>query len=168
MKYIKKIILPILIVCLYACNNTPELKENEIYDIINEIVFEDTIIINKVCWEFAEMDLSPEILSHFSKDDLNFYKNYKGKFKNLKIKPNKIKYFHRGYKPSDFAKVDSICSEGSLKHISFPFISIDRKKILLEIYNNCNCMLGSSGAKYLYQKINGHWKLIKTFDGWIS
>ncbi len=168
MKFTLFLIITASICLLLACNQKTEIKEAEIYSLINEVIFDDSIVVNNVCWNFNKLNLDKDILKEFSKEDIEFNEKIELKFKNLKVKPNKIIYFHYNYKAGDYAKIDSTCSKNSVVHLSVPFISVDRKKILIEIQYDCNCLLGGSGGKHLYKKINGHWKLNKSFDEWIS
>ncbi len=168
MKFTSYFIISTVFYLVYSCNLKTEINEQEIYSIINEIVFDDTIVIDNICCKFDELKLESEELKEFSQDDIQFNEQIKLKFKNLKVKPNKIKYFHLNYKPTDYAKIDSTCSKDYVVRLSLPYISIDRKKILIEIHDDCNCMLGGSGGKYLYEKVNNQWKLKKSFNEWIS
>lgn len=153
---------------MYSCKSKTEINEQEIYSLINEIIFDDTIVIHNVCSKLEELKLDSEQLKEFTKDDFHFNEKIKLKFKNLKIKPNSIKYFHLNYKPTDFATIDSTCNKKYVVHLSLPYISVDRKKILIKIDNDCNCFLGGNGGVYLYEKVKGNWLLKKSFDNWIS
>lgn len=153
---------------LYSCKPTPEIKEKEIYSLINELVIDDTLFFDNVCCEFSELSLDEDELKEFTSEDIEFNENLQSKFKHLKVKPNSIIHFHRVNNPPTFASVDKTCDKNSVVHLSLPFISIDRKKLLIKIDNDCNCMLGGSGGKYLFEKVNGKWKLKKSFDVWIS
>jgi hypothetical protein len=162
------LIISTLICLISSCNQKAEINEAEIYSLINEVIFDDSIVVNNVCWNFNKLSLDKDMLKEFSNEDIEFNEKIKLKFRNLKVKPNKIIHFHYNYKLGDYAKIDSTCNENSVVHLSVPFVSVNRKKILIDIQYDCNCMLGGSGGKYLYEKIKGHWKLNKSFDEWIS
>lgn len=168
MKFTTYIIISTSIFLSFSCNPKTDIKEAEIYSLINEVIFDDSIVVQNVCWNFNKQSLDKDMLKEFSEEDIEFNEKIKLKFKNLKVKPNKIIHFHYNYKPGEYAKIDSTCNKNFVVHLSVPFVSVDRKKILIDIQYDCNCMLGGSGGKYLYEKIKGHWKLNKSFDEWIS
>lgn len=148
--------------------SAPDLTEDEVYTILNEIIADDSLSIYKVCWKFQELKLTEEYKKEFTQDDISFIGRQTELFKNLIVKPNKLKWYKRRGKTFDFATVDTVCDKGILYHISFPLISADRQKVIIEFQEDCNCMLGGQGGQDLYEKKNGHWVRIKGFDHWIS
>lgn len=158
----------LIIVGFVSCNRTPDLTEVEVYKIVNEIIKDDTLPIYRVCWKFDDIELSNEYLEEFKKDDIEFIKRQRNIFRNPTITKNSLKWFDRRAKTFDYIMVDSICNSGIINHISFPLISADRQKVIIEFRENCNCMLGGRGGKDLYEKKNGHWKRTKSFNQWIS
>ncbi|TPG31350.1 hypothetical protein EAH81_26860 [Flavobacterium pectinovorum] len=156
------------IIFLSSCKSTPDLTENEVYTIINEIIVDDSLPIYQACWKFKNIQLTEKYKKEFTEEDLNFIEDQNEIFKNLKIKPNQLKWYKRRQKEFEFTTVDTICDQGILYHISFPIISADRKKVLIEFQEDCNCLLGGQGGKDLYEKKNGHWIRTKSFDQWIS
>jgi hypothetical protein len=163
------ILISILTTLLFgACQSTPNLTEYEVYNIINEIIADDSLFINKVCWEFRDVQLTEEYKQEFTQDDISFIDRQRELFKNLKVKPNRLKWYIRSTKSFQFTTVYTECNKGSLYHISFPLISVDRQKVLIEFQDDCNCMLGGQGGKDLYEKKNGKWVRTKGFDHWIS
>ncbi|UUF13909.1 MULTISPECIES: hypothetical protein [Flavobacterium] len=158
----------LLIVLASSCKSTPDLTEDEVYGIINEIVVDDSLFLDHVCWEFRTIPVKEEYKKEFSEKDIDFINEQNENFKGLKIKPNKIKWFRKSKKVFQYAIVDTLCDQGFLYHISFPIISADRKKVIIEFQEDCNCLLGGQGGKYLYEKKNGHWIQKKGYDQWIS
>lgn len=153
---------------LSSCNWTPNLTKDEVYTIVNEIIADDSLYIDRACWKFGNIKLTPEIKKEFNEQDLKFIERQKDLFKNSKINPNKLKWFHKRNNSLAYTTIDTICNEGILYHISFPLISVNRQKVIIEFREDCNCMLGGQGGKDLYEKKNGHWVRTKGFDHWIS
>jgi hypothetical protein len=151
-----------------SCNSTPDLTEDEVYTILNEIVADDSLFIHVACWKFQTLELTDEMKTEFTQDDISFIKRQNKLFKNTTIKQNKLKWYKRSTKEFAFTSIDTICDEGILYHISFPLVSKDRQKVIVEFQEDCNCMLGGQGGKDLYEKKNGHWVRTKGFDHWIS
>lgn len=151
-----------------SCKSTPDLTENEVYTIINEIIVDDSLPIYQACWKFKNIKLTENYKKEFTEEDLGFISEQNEIFKDLKIKPNKLKWYKKRQKAYEFTSIDTICDQGILYHISFPLISADRKKVIIEFQEDCNCLLGGQGGKDLYEKKNGHWIRIKSFDHWIS
>ena len=151
-----------------SCKSTPDLTEEEVYTIINEIIADDNLSIGRVCWKLKDIELTPEYKKEFTEQDLNFIGRQKDHFKKSTIKPNKLKWFRRRNKAFVNTTIETVCDQGILYHISFPLISADRQKVIIEIQEDCNCMLGGQGGKDLYEKKKGHWVRTKGFDHWIS
>lgn len=151
-----------------ACQPNPDLTETEVYSILNEIIVADSLRIHRLCWKFENLPLSGEHAKVFDEHDKKFIKRQKILHKGFIIQPNKLKGYSSGRKTFHLVEVDSTCNKGIIDHLSFPLISIDRQKLVIEITEDCNCLLGGKGGKMLYEKINGKWKLSKTFDWWIS
>ena len=153
---------------LTACKPTPDLTEKEVYSILNEIIADDSLAIYQVCWKFQTLQMPPEASREFTIQDRLFSSRQSERFKNLKIKPATLKWFRKRSRHYDFTVVDTVCKQGILYHLSFPVVSADRKKALLELTEDCNCGLGGQGTKNLYEKKQGRWVLTKRFDQWIS
>jgi hypothetical protein len=151
-----------------SCNKTPDLTEDEVYTIINEIIADDSLHINKVCSKFQEVVLTTEMKKEFTKEDLEFISRQKALFKDQVIKSGKLKWLHNPNKTFVSTLVDTACNNGILYHVSFPIISTDRQKVLIEFQQDCNCMLGGQGGQNLYEKKNGHWIRTNMFNHWIS
>ncbi|WP_421794448.1 hypothetical protein [Haliscomenobacter sp.] len=153
---------------LCACQSDPDLTETEVYSILNEIIVADSLRIHRLCWKFKNLPLYGEHVKVFTEQDKKFIKRQKLLHKGFIIQPNKLKGYSSSRKSFHLVEVDSACDKGIINHLSFPLISIDRQKLVIEITEDCNCLLGGKGGKILYEKINGQWKLSKTFDWWIS
>jgi hypothetical protein len=157
-----------LVILLGSCKSTPDLSEDEVYGIINEIMVDDNLYLNQVCWKFRTIPFKAEYKNEFTEEDIDFIKDQNELFKDLKIKPKKIKWFVKSKKEFVYPTVDTLCDQGLLYHISFPIVSADRKKVIIEFQEDCNCLLGGQGGKYLYEKKNGHWIRKRGYDTWIS
>jgi len=153
---------------LTACRTSPDLTEDELYGIINEIIADDSLFVDRVCWKFQDIEITPELADEFTAKDLRFIRRQQDLYSNSIIKRKKLKYVRRrGEKPVNTV-IDTVCNQGILYHVSFPLISADRQKVIIEFQEDCNCSLGGQGGKDLYEKKNGHWVRTKGFDHWIS
>jgi hypothetical protein len=161
-------IIILFLLCACKSNEVRNLTEAEVYSIVNDIVRSDSLIITTVCWKFQTIELSDEMKKEFSEDDLNFIARQKKLFKNPTIRPEKLKWYHWKKKKFVNMRLDTTCNEGFVHHFSFPIVSADRKKVIIEIQSDGNCMLGGSGGKDLYEKKNGRWVKTGGFDHWIS
>lgn len=162
------LISTLTVMFLSSCKSTPDLTEDEVYKIVNEIIADDSMYLTTICWKFQDVQLTDEYKKEFTKQDVEFIGRQKGLFKNPIIKPNKLKWFHRRKKAFVNATIDTICDQGILYHLSFPLVSVDRQKVIIYIEEDCNCMLGGQGGADLYEKKNGHWIRTKSFGHWIS
>ena len=151
-----------------AVKQTPDLTEEEVYSIINEIVKSDSLILKEVCWKFQTIELTDEMKKEFTKEDLRFIYRQKKLFKNPAIKSGKLKWYHWKKKKFLTTELDTFCKQGIVYHLSFPIISADRKKVIFQIQSDCNCDVGGSGGKDLYEKKNGHWVRTDGFDYWVG
>jgi hypothetical protein len=149
-----------------SCNQTPDLTKDEVYKILNEIIADDSLRLYTVCWQVDKISVSNEC--GFSNKDKIFIEQQSEIFKDFKFEPNRLKFYSRKKKSIDFVYVDTSCKIGILTRLSFPLISADRQRVLIENTEDCHCMLGGQGGKDLYVKHNGHWKREKSFDRWIS
>jgi hypothetical protein len=154
-----------------SCERKADLTETEVYTILNQIIQDDSLRLGPLCSKFQILEAKGENSIGFSGDEMSFVNRQNVLFSGLTIKPNILKKrnwknFKTGQSP--YIVIDSLCSKGIVTILSFPFISPNRQKVLIEITQECNCMLGGQGGKYLYVKIKGHWKRKKSFDTWIS
>jgi hypothetical protein len=158
------------VVFFFSCSRpAPDLTEDEVYGILNEIIVEDSLIAYDVCSKFTDIPFDDAYSKGFSKKDIKFMNRQKELFGNLQIKSNKLKRFNLYSRTFDFATVNTACgsSDGPYCYISFPLISIDRQKVIIEIRQNSGFSSGS-GAKYLYNKKKGRWIKIERFDFWMT
>ncbi len=152
-----------------SCTQTKDLTEEEIYSIINEIITDDSIqTASTICSDFEDLRWNSEFEKSFTKGDLRFSLAQDKKFANMSIKPDKIKKYYwkiaEQKNISPYLKVDPNCSDTILHtYFSFPLISKDRQKVLIHIGSGGCFMCGGSGT-YLYEKQNGRWKQIKSWD----
>ncbi|MCC9138966.1 hypothetical protein ACFSKU_14720 [Pontibacter silvestris] len=158
-------LLALLMMIISSCSL--DMSESEVYQILNQVIADNKLQVNRVCQDFKSLHLKNEYKEVFSQD-LEFIKNQKEQFSDLKVKPNKLKYYNERTGNYDFIEVDTTCSEGFIYHISLPIVSEDRQKVLIEFNQDCNCLLGGQGGKELYVRRNGRWEKEKSFDRWIS
>lgn len=151
---------------LFSCNRTPDLTKDEVYKILNEIIADDSLRLYTVCWQVDNLSVTDKY--GFSNQDKKFIERQNKIFKDFKFEPNRLKFYSRKKKDFDFAYVDTSCKVGIETRLSFPLISVDRQRVVIENTEDCHCMLGGQGGKDLYVKQNGHWKREKSFDRWIS
>jgi hypothetical protein len=163
----KFLVLSILVSTFFiSCERNKDLTKDEVYQILNEIIADDSLSLHKVCWKMDRLPVNDEY--GFSESDKKFIKQQGEIFKTFILDKKALKYYSRKTKSFLFADVDTSCKEGILYHLSFPLISVDRQRVVIENTEDCNCMLGGQGGKDLYVKKNGHWKKVKSFDRWIS
>lgn len=149
-----------------GCNRTQDLTKDEVYKILNEIIAEDSLRLNAVCWQVDNLSVTDAY--GFSGQDKKFIERQSEIFKDFKFEPKRLKFYSRKKKSFDFVYVDTSCKAGILTRLSFPLISADRQRVVIENTEDCHCMLGGQGGKDLYVKENGHWKREKSFNRWIS
>ena len=151
---------------LSGCKRTPDLTKEEVYNILNEIIADDSLRLYTVCWQFDSLPISNNY--GFNDRDKEFITRQKVVFRNFKIEPNKLKSYSRRKKVFDFIDIDTTCDAGVISRLSFPLISADRQRVVIENTEDCHFMLGGRGSKDLYVKRSGHWRREKSFDQWIS
>jgi hypothetical protein len=171
MKFTKRIIIllvPILfcvIYFFYECNT-----EDEKYTVINEIVIDNNLYFDRVCSKTIKIEVFKNNLSDFTLIDQLSVNLQKLTQISCDLKPNKLKYFSPRENKTKNCTIIKNCEEEyvTIYKISMPILSADKKTALIKIVEDCNCMLGGRGGVYLYKKINGKWKYIKSFSHWIS
>jgi len=142
------------------------LTKDEVYQILNEIIADDSLRLYTVCWQFDNLPVSNDY--GLSDQDKKFIDKQKAAFKDSKLEPNKLKSYSRKKRKFDFIEIDTTCNAGIINRLSFPLISADRQRVVIKNTQDCHCMLGGQGSTDLYIKHNGHWKKEKSFDQWIS
>lgn len=155
-----------LTIFFFSCNKTPDLTKDEVYKILNEIIADDSLSLHTVCWQVDNLSITDEY--GFNNIDKKFIERQKEIFKDFKFEQKQLKFYSRKKQAFDFIYIDTSCKEGILNRLSFPLVSADRQRVVIENTEDCNCRLGGQGGKDLYIKQNGHWKLEKSFDRWIS
>jgi hypothetical protein len=149
-----------------SCNKEPDLTKEEVYQLLNEIIADDSLRLYTVCWRADVLAISTDY--GFSDRDQKFINQQNEIFRDFKFEPERLRAYSRKKQKYISILIDSSCKVGILNHLSFPLVSVDRKRVVLQNTEDCNCMLGGHGGKYLFIKENGHWKKEKSFDTWIS
>jgi hypothetical protein len=168
MNRLKIIILFLLPIIVCSCNRPPDLTEDEIYKILNELMVDNQIWAPTVYYKFEKMDMKDEYLKEFTKDDIRFNERQSTIFENMRFKSKVLKYYSMFTKTIDYCEiVGDDYKKQSVVHFSIPYISVDRQMILFE-YSDLGIPLGSSGETTLYVKKNGHWVMKKNFIIWNS
>lgn len=168
MNYFSKFLYPSLFaisagIFFSACQSTGDLSEQELYGIINEIVADDSLHLEVVCWQFKDIAWKADYKSVFNADDITFIDQQKALFKGKTILPNALHWSPRRSTQQYSSFIDSNCTKDMVYHLSFPLISKDRKKVIIEFSEDCNCNMGSTGGKDLYEKRKGHWVKTQRF-----
>lgn len=157
------LIILFALLTLSACQPKGNLTEQELYGIINEIIADDSLHVDVVCWKFQDIKWTEAYKEAFNTDDIAFIDHQKALFKNKTILPNAIYWSPRRSTQQYSSFIDSACNKDIVYHISFPLISVDRKKVLIEFREDCNCNMGSTGGKVLYEKKKNHWVKTQNF-----
>ncbi|WP_320054371.1 hypothetical protein [uncultured Acetobacteroides sp.] len=147
-----------------SCSKVKDLKEKEVYGILNEIMEDDSLMFSKIDVAYLDMPLNSSYLNEFSSKDKEFIKKQYEKNRMQKVDTNQLKLYRPKRKVVLVYGNDSVIYKGPSARISYPYISMDRKKVLLMIIDDSE----KSGGTYLYIKENDHWKKKKTLDRWIS
>ncbi len=165
-KILSGLFLILLTTFFICCNRTPDLRKEEVYKILNEIIADDSLSLFTVCWQVDILHVRDEY--GFSANDKKFIERQRLLFKGFRFEPKRLQFYSKKNKDFDFVYIDTSCKYGILTRLSFPLISADRQRVVIENTEDCHCMLGGQGGKDLYIKQNGHWKREKSFDRWIS
>ena len=162
----------VFIICLCSfglicCKSGPNpVTEEEAYNAFNEVIVDDTLVFSEICEQTSSnISVDESIKKYVTEEEFEYLKQQTKKVLPKKWKPNRIIYFHGGYKKGDFVKLQKDCSNSS--RYSFPILTPDRKKLLIR-FESLSTFLGGSSANYLYEKKNGKWKLIATLNAIIS
>lgn len=157
----------IVFVISCSCNKSKDLSEKEVYALLNEIIKDDSLKIEKIDANFLDLPLNSTCLNEFSLKDKKFIKEQYEKNRIYKVDTNKIKRYKLQRQVIIINGNDTSVFKGLLR-ISYPYISIDRKKVLIIMQENSDIFLGGKGGAYLYIKENVHWKRAKTINNWIN
>jgi predicted glutamine amidotransferase len=153
-----------------SCNSHKDLQEDELFAILNGIIENDSISMDTISFQFSELALNGAYKMEFSEQDLQFINRQSDLYKNYHIKPNKLKKYYWRTMHTDkspYIPIDSIYGKNSYYKISFPIISSDRKKVIIEISGGWGWLSGSSGI-YLFTYKDGHWTKTRTYESIIS
>lgn len=145
-------------------------SENQKYEILNEIIKDNDLTLFKICSKSDKIKIFDNNLNDFTLFEqlsVNFQKMTQI---NYDFKPNKLKYFNGRIKKYEYSEIISSCGKENemVYRISMPIVSPDKQTVIIKITEDCNCMLGGQSGEYLYKKISGKWKRIKSFNAWIS
>ena len=149
---------------LCSCKRTPDLTKDEVYKILNEIIADDSLWLSPLCSQASHLKMNDEY--GFSDQDKDFIQRQELIFKNFKFEVNKLKIYSSAWKSDRFFEVDTVCYAGN-HLLSFPLISIDRKRVVFDD-NGSGVTWGGFGGQKLFIKVNGHWKFEKCIGCWIS
>ncbi|RYZ99495.1 MAG: hypothetical protein EOP47_16625 [Sphingobacteriaceae bacterium] len=163
-------ILVLAFLSLSACKEQHDLRKHEVYRILNEIFRDDSTFLPIVCAQLTKLPVRGEWNKEFTDEDRSFIADQQELFKDFKIDSSELKFYSGKYKKFIPVKVISDCKghNNIVYRLSFPFIAIDRTKVVLEVIEDCNCMLGGHGGKYLFIKEQNHWKRTKSYGYYIS
>jgi hypothetical protein len=166
-KYLKiACVFSVVTIFFFGCSRTPDLTKDEVYNILNEIIADDSLGLNRVCFKSDNISIKEEY--GFTGPDRTFIKRQIRLFKDFKFESGKLKYFKRGENKFDLVQIDTSCQSEFGYVLSFPLISADRQRVVISNTEDCHCLLGGQGGKYLYIKKDGRWKMEKSFEVWIS
>ena len=145
-------------------------SKDEKYEILNEIIKDDELPLSKVCSKSDKIEIFENNLNDFT-----FFEQLSVNFQKITqiechFKSNKLQYVNRKTNKNKYCEIIPNCDKEyeMLYKISMPIVSPNKQTVIVKITEDCNCMLGGQSGTYLYKKINGKWKVIKTLSGWIS
>ncbi|KPH12008.1 hypothetical protein [Chryseobacterium sp. ERMR1:04] len=125
------------------------------------------------------LGINLEYDSIFSQKDSAYYKKEEKILSHFKFNKNRIKtnlqyttdeeiYKIRQIKPNDFwTEFDKRYKNKCIRTFSVPFFNRDKNICIIQNSMSCRPLYGG-GAITIYQKINGKWKIINSFDHWVS
>ena len=111
------IISALFAIYLSSCKSPADLTEDVVYTILNEIIADDSLYVNRACWKFQNIDLKTEMKKEFTKEDLDFIEQQQTLFKNTTIISDKLKWYHGRKNAFVSTTIDTVCNEGILYHI---------------------------------------------------
>jgi hypothetical protein len=167
-KLFKSAIFLLTITSAYYCY--AYVSDQDRYRLINEIERDNNFGWNKICSSYDEIEIFENNCSSFSFIDQIAVHCQKLTQRFYQIEKNKIKYYSRRTKSFYYTEIIKNCNQkyDMVYRISYPIVSPDRKTVLIKITQDCNCMLGGQGGTYVFKKINNYWKLIDSYNYWIS
>ena len=157
----------ILLGCYYLYSFT---SDNKKYEIINEIIRDNNLHLNKICSKSEKIEIFKNNLNDFTLLEQLSVTFQKITQTEDVFEPNKLKYLNLESNKTASCEVITNCDNKHeiIYRISMPIVSPDKESVVIKIIEDCNCLLGGQGGEYLYKKINGKWKKIKSFNKWIS
>ena len=159
--------LAIVFGCYYGYSFT---SESEKYEIINEIMKDDQLPLFRICRRSDKIEILEDNLSDFTLLEQLSVNAQKFTQSEHEFENGKFQYFDRSSNKTEYSEISQKCEKQheTVYRISFPIVSPDKQSVILKITEDCNCMLGGQSGTYLYRKIDGKWKRVKTLNGWIS
>jgi hypothetical protein len=167
---VRKIELILFLLCLtnYKCVHKEKIDDKLIYSTLNEIILQDSIFAHIVCGNFDLITIPKEIQKEFFPNEEAFIENQLQESKNFKVDTGRLFFYWKRTGAFEKPYIDTSCSTGILYRFSYPIFSKDLQTTVVEITEDCNCMLGGQGHKAVYRRKNGKWIRVKKFDSWIS
>ena len=154
-----------------TCNKVKKsnITKIEIYQTLNEIILADSIQLDTLCDAFEKFDFyNNAFINEFSNSDKQFAIEQYNLLKSLELDSKKLNYRNKTTNTLKNIAIKTNCGDGLVYNLTLPIISADRKKVLIKITSHSNCMFGSNGGLFLFEKRNNKWVKTKSFDTWIS
>ena len=157
-----------LINLIYSCQTKPKINNDLVYSALNGILLQDSIFAMIVCSKFEQVLIPRAIEKEFFPNEGSFIRSQQKRAENISIDTGRL-YFYWPRK-HQLAKsfIDTTCSKGILYRLSYPIFSRNLQTVVIEITEDCNCMLGGWGVKAVYKRYGDKWVKVKEFDRWIS
>ncbi|MCU7614689.1 hypothetical protein N0B16_09610 [Chryseobacterium sp. GMJ5] len=158
------------------------IKDDSLAPDFNHLMYNLTLSVVSIGTDDSEikpLGINLKYDSIFLQQDSAYYRNQGKKMSNFKFNKIKInsnvRYITgqelqklREKKKSDFwTEFGKKYGEKCIRSFSIPFFNKDKTICIVE--NSVSCgYLNANGYTAMYKKINGKWKVIKSFDHWIS
>lgn len=144
-------------------------SENKKYEILNEIIRDNNFTFDKVCKKAKTITVFENNTGEFSIFDQLYVFTQKTLQGQYELKEGKIFYYTYNSEKRTAPIVDSCDRKLDFVYkISLPVVSSDNTTAMINITQDCNCMLGGYGGTFVFRKENGKWKQIKSYNEWIS
>ena len=187
MKYIL-LFTALLFVSITHSQTTTKITDEEIYEVINQLIPDSSILINQFKL-FDDTDKIRRVIerypNHFKSEDKEYMyaqvynkehrikkKFIEGKGKRL-FSDKKIRRFFWFVNRKDRGNLDRRWDKFHKKYgkgfyrISRPIFSKDKSVIIISEGFYCGGLCGSGGI-YIYKKINGKWEMEEMYSLWVS
>ena len=154
-------------------------KQNYIYNISSKKIYLATKIKDNNEPPPAVLGINLEYDSLFLEKDSVYYKQEEKILSEFKFDKNRINknlqytndeelYKIGKIKPQDFwTEFDKKYKDKCIRTYSVPFFNKDKTICIVQYSTSCGPLYGG-GQTSQYKKINGRWKVIKSFDHWVS